>query len=47
MEFEYRHGRFNIHVAREADVDAVIDLWQQLPGSTLRAEHSAEAGDAD
>jgi ribosomal protein S18 acetylase RimI-like enzyme len=43
MAFEYCYGRFSIRRNRDADLDAVIDLWQQLPGLTLRAEDSPEA----
>lgn len=34
--------RFQLRGAESADLDRVIDLWQSLPGLTLRAEDAAE-----
>ena len=36
------YDRFDIRMAGDADLDAVVNLWQQLPGLTLRAEDTPE-----
>lgn len=36
------YDRFTIRTAVIADLDAVFNLWQQLPGLTLRADDSPE-----
>jgi ribosomal protein S18 acetylase RimI-like enzyme len=37
------YEQFNIRAGDIADLDAVISLWQQLPGLMLRAEDTPEA----
>lgn len=37
------HDHFEIREGGADDLDAVVNLWQQLPGLTLRAEDSPQA----
>lgn len=42
MELEHCYGGFGIRLSRDGDLNAVVDLWQQLPALALGPEDAPE-----